>query len=151
MCSLRIRLNRKTCLVLGLFCDTHSFYTNIFNWACKLGSLLFIFIWCCTFSIPLIIACVHHIWDTASPYLLVYVMLSSLVVFDFCSCLWLLHVCVFVSVLCEYLLFWNLSHLFYSLTVWCEYEESEGVCENVSSDVKRFTPLLMLIANVFVL
>ncbi len=35
------------------------------------------------------------------------------------------------------MLFWNLSLLFYSLTVWCEYEESEGVvCENVSLDVK---------------
>ncbi len=49
------------------------------------------------------------------------------------------------------MLFWNLSLLFYTLTVCCEDEESEGVFENVPFDVKGFTPLLMLNVNLFVL
>ncbi len=78
--------------------------------------------------------------------------LRSGVVFDFCSCLWLLRVRVGEwKWLCEYVLFWNLSLLFYTLTVCCEDEESEGVFENVPFDVKGFTPLLMLNVNLFVL
>ncbi len=49
------------------------------------------------------------------------------------------------------MLFWKLSLLFYTLTVCCEDEESEGVFENVPFDVKGFTPLLMLNVNLFVL